>query len=118
METVNKEELKERRIKYAQLKRKEKMKHEAIKQMKLANFNSTVIKEFECNNTIFVSHLGRNLTKADETENKLIKALEDKNKNIKIYHLEQRKTERKEFLHYFYINTKLQNRVITEIRYL
>ena len=56
METVNKEELKERRIKYAQLKRKEKMKHEAIKQMKLANFNSTVIKEFECNNTI-LSHI-------------------------------------------------------------
>lgn len=118
METVNKEELKERRIKYAQLKRKEKMKHEAIKQMKLANFNSTVIKEFECNNIIFVSNLGNDLSKADEVENKLVKILEEKHKDIIIYHIEKRKTDNRLFYHYFHINSKYQNRVITEIRYL
>ena len=118
METVNKEELKQRRIKHAQILGKNKMRAEAVRQMKIAGFKNEIIQEFESNNIFYVSNIGNDLSKADEVENKLVKILEDKNKNIKIYHLEQRKTERKEFLHYFYINTKLQNRVITEIRYL
>ena len=118
MKTVNKEGLKQRRIKHAQKLGKNKMKAEAVRQMKIAGFKDEIIQEFECNNIIYVSHLGNDLVKADETEIKLINALEDRHKNITIYHIEERKTDNRLFYHYLHINSKYQNRVITEIRYL
>ena len=117
METINQEDYKRNLEIYKRARRKEKMKEIAIQQMKLANFNSVVIKEFEGNYTIYVSHLGSNLTKADELEMKSVKILEEKHKDIIIYHIEKRKTDNRLFYHYFYINSKYQNRVITEVRY-
>lgn len=118
MKTVNKEGLKQRRIKHAQKLGKNKMKAEAVRQMKIAGFKDEIIQEFECNNIIYVSHLGNDLVKADEVENKSVKILEEKHKDIIIYHIEKRKTDNRLFYHYFYINNKYRNRVITEIRYL
>ena len=110
--------LKQRRIKHARVMGKNKMRAEAVRQMKIAGFKNEIIQEFEGNNTIYVSHLGNDLTKADEVENKSVKILEEKYKDILIYHLEERKTANRFFCHYFYINNKYRNRVITEIRYL
>lgn len=118
METVNKEELKQRRIKHAQILGKNKMRAEAVRQMKIAGFKNEIIQEFESNNIFYVSNIGNDLSKADEVENKLVKILEEKHKDIIIYHIEKRKTDNRFFCHYFYINNKYQNRVITEIRYL
>lgn len=118
METVNKEELKQRRIKHAQILGKNKMRAEAVRQMKIAGFKNEIIQEFESNNIFYVSNIGNDLSKADEVENKLVKILEEKHKDIIIYHIEKRKTDNRLFYHYFHINNKYQNRVITEIRYL
>lgn len=118
METVNKEELKQRRIKHAQILGKNKMRAEAVRQMKIAGFKNEIIQEFESNNIFYVSNIGNDLSKADEVENKLVKILEEKHKDIIIYHIEKRKTDNRLFYHYFHINSKYQNRVITEIRYL
>lgn len=117
MEAINNEELKRRRKESIKELKKKRMKAMAIKQMKLAHFKADIIKDFENNNTIYVSHLGNDLTKATDIEMRLIKDLENY-ENIKIYHLEQRNTERRKFLHYFYINDRLQNKIMTSIRNL
>lgn len=117
METVNKEELKQRRKESIETFKQEKMKNEAIKQMRLAHFKDEVVQEFEKNNIIYVTHLGNDLIKADKIAMKSVKILEEKHKDIIIYHIEKRKTDNRLFYHYFYINTKFQNRVITEVRY-
>ena len=94
------------------------MRAEAVRQMKIAGFKNEIIQEFESNNIFYVSNIGNDLSKADEVENKLVKILEEKHKDIIIYHIEKRKTDNRLFYHYFHINSKYQNRVITEIRYL
>lgn len=117
MNITNNEEFKQRRKESIEKFKQEKMKNEAIKQMRLAHFKDEIIKEFEQNNTIFVSKLGNDLCKTTDKQMNLIKAYEEY-KNIKIYHLEQRQTERREFLHYYFINSKSQNKIMTNIRNL
>lgn len=118
MNITNNEAFKQRRKESIEKFKQEKMKNEAIKQMRLAHFKDEIIKDFEQNNTIFVTRLGNDLTKVTVKQANLVKALEEEKENIKIYHLEQRKTENKEFLYYFYINDKLQKRILIEQRYL
>ena len=47
METVNKEELKQRRIKHAQILGKNKMRAEAVRQMKIAGFKKIDLIKFK-----------------------------------------------------------------------
>ena len=115
MDTLNKAILKQRRIEHIKTIRKEKMKKEAIKQMKIAEFKEYVIKDFESNNIIYVSRLGQELKKATDKQVNLVKAIEEY-RDIKVYHLQQRNVDKRELLYYFFINNKLQNKVITQIR--
>ena len=117
METINQEDYKRNLEIYKRARRKEKMKEKAIQQMKMSRFKDEVVQEFEKNNIIYVTHLGNDLIKADEIEMKSVKILEEKHKDIIIYHIEKRKTDNRLFYHYFHINSKYQNRVITEVRY-
>lgn len=117
METINQEDYKRNLEIYKRARQKEKMKEKAIQQMKMSRFKDEVVQEFEKSNIIYVTHLGNDLIKADEIEMKSVKILEEKHKDIIMYHIEKRKTDNRLFYHYFYINTKFQNRVITEVRY-
>ena len=114
MNITNNEEFKQRRKESIMELKKKRMKAMAIKQMQIAHFKNEIIKEFEINNAIFVTRLGNDLIKVTVKQANLVKALEEEKGNIKIYHLEQRKTENKEFLYYFYINDKLQKRILIE----
>ena len=89
METVNKEEYKHNLEIYKRARRKEKMKEKAIQQMKISRFKDEVVQEFEKSNIIYVTHLGNDLIKADEIEMKSVKILEEKHKDIIIYHIEK-----------------------------
>ena len=117
METINQEDYKRNLEIHNRARQKERMKEIAIQQMKMSRFKDDVVQEFEKSNIIYVTHLGNGLLKADEIEMKSVKILEEKHKDIIIYHIEKRKTDNRLFYHYFYINTKYQNRVITEVRY-
>ena len=117
METINQENYKRNLEIYKRARRKEKMKEKAIQQMKMSRFKDEVVQEFEKSNIIFTTHLGNDLSEADEIEMKSVKILEEKHKDIIIYHIEKRKTDNRLFYHYFHINSKYQNRIITEVRY-
>ena len=118
METINQEDYKRNLEIYKRARRKEKMKEKAIQQMKMSRFKDELVQEFERNNIIYITSLGNGLLKANEIEMKSVKILEEKHKDIIIYHIEKRKTDNRLFYHYFHINSKYQNRVITEVRYL
>ena len=77
MNITNNEEFKQRRKESIEKFKQEKMKNEAIKQMRLAHFKDEIIKEFEQNNTIFVSKLGNDLCKTTDKQMNLIKAYEE-----------------------------------------